>query len=70
MSCGRCKIDVPSGREETCWYCLAALCSPCWELLGHCGHEEAESLNRLSRELTPEQRRQLAEQHEKRRTTS
>lgn len=48
MKCGRCGVKVNADTCEVCWYCHGALCVECWEEQGHCGHEEAEELNRLA----------------------
>ncbi len=48
MACGRCGKAVED--PETCWYCTADLCYPCWDVLGHCGHPEAEELNQKERD--------------------
>ena len=47
--CGRCTTRIDADRAEGCWYCSAYLCAPCWEALGHCGHPEAEEINRVAR---------------------
>lgn len=43
--CGRCGRR---GAGEICWYCDAPLCSKCWGNVGHCGHAEAEAMNKQS----------------------
>jgi hypothetical protein len=45
--CARCGVD---GAEEFCWACHAWLCAGCWDLFGHCGHPEADEVNRQGRE--------------------
>jgi hypothetical protein len=57
MACGRCGVEVSD--PDLCWWCEAALCSTCWETVGHCGHEEAERANTASRMLDHEGRRAL-----------
>lgn len=43
--CGRCKLKIPVGHEESCWYCLGPLCGDCWDVIGHCGEPEAVEFN-------------------------
>lgn len=45
MICTHCLTLILPGHEERCWWCTAPLCVDCWEVLGHCGHQEAEALN-------------------------
>lgn len=56
-TCGRCRKEIP--EAETCWFCMGDLCAECWELYGHCGHEDADRLNRASRMLNAEGREYL-----------
>lgn len=46
MKCNRCAKPLIPGHEENCWYCGGALCFQCWETVGHCGHRQAEKINR------------------------
>lgn len=39
--CGRCKVDITRGSDEICWWCRGILCFDCWDIFGHCGHEDA-----------------------------
>lgn len=58
-TCGRCRKEISSEDAETCWFCMGDLCRECWEEHGHCGHEDADRLNRASRMLDAEGRRFL-----------
>ena len=49
VTCNRCQTPVTESSQEFCWYCDGPLCSACWELLGHCGHQEAEAENERQR---------------------
>ena len=60
MDCGRCKKAVTKGKEEWCWFCPEPLCYPCWEEVGHCGHPEADAINKASLTMTYEERRDTA----------
>lgn len=51
MNCFRCGKFI-HGRPEFCWYCEGELCKDCWEKIGHCGHPEADEVNRLSAKAT------------------
>jgi hypothetical protein len=44
--CGRCGKKIYLVDAESCWYCINDLCFWCWNLYGHCGHEEAEKMNK------------------------
>lgn len=58
VRCGRCGGEVgPS--PEACWWCLADLCTECWEAHGHCGHAEADAANEAARMLDADGRRRL-----------
>lgn len=59
MNCGRCEVAVSDETAEWCWWCVGPLCSQCWETVGHCGHPEADTVNRASKLMTYEQRREL-----------
>lgn len=48
MNCGSCKRPITTGEDESCWFCDNYLCYYCWEYCGHCGHEEADAINRAS----------------------
>jgi hypothetical protein len=50
VACGGCSAEIPEEEAEVCWYCHSYLCFSCWQRLGHCGHPEAETENRLARE--------------------
>lgn len=43
MTCGKCDKPITE-NPQSCWYCPAYLCLPCWEAIGHCGHAEAEAI--------------------------
>lgn len=44
IACGRCHR---ASGDELCWFCQRLLCVACWDEVGHCGHEEADLINRL-----------------------
>ena len=46
MNCNRCGDEIPVKEDESCWYCIEALCYKCWDALGHCGHPEAAAFNK------------------------
>lgn len=48
--CNRCHKIIPRDDAEFCWYCMATLCSTCWDDVGHCGHPEADAINARIRE--------------------
>jgi len=47
--CGFCDRRVEESEAEYCWYCGGRLCGLCWEEVGHCGHPEADEINRKTR---------------------
>lgn len=49
--CNRCHCQIAVGEDETCWWCIEPLCYECWDLYGHCGHEEAERFNEYARNV-------------------
>lgn len=49
VKCGRCSRRVREVKAETCWWCTEPLCYDCWDRHGHCGHPEAEEMNRKAR---------------------
>lgn len=51
MECSKCGKPI-DGEPEYCWYCESELCIDCWERVGHCGHLEADEVNRLGVEAT------------------
>jgi len=51
VPCGRCGTPVNVKDAETCFYCLGLLCKNCWDNFGHCGHPEADEINRKAREV-------------------
>lgn len=57
--CGRCQRRIVDGKEEACWFCCSDLCYECWDSVGHCGHEQAEAMNRASRMLNRDGRARL-----------
>lgn len=59
-TCGSCSAAIELGKEEYCWYCDAYLCYTCWEEKGHCGHKEADAINRASNLTDREGRAKLA----------
>lgn len=48
-ACGRCEAPVAPRDREFCWWCQRYLCYACWDLVGHCGHPEAEAENERCR---------------------
>jgi hypothetical protein len=58
QKCGCC--GKPVSNPEYCWYCDAPLCVECWEEKGHCGHPEADEINRQSRLTDDEGRARIA----------
>ena len=54
LKCGRCGCEIEFGEEEICWWCRGSLCVDCWEKFGHCGHREADEVNRKAREFYAE----------------
>jgi len=58
QTCGCCK--KPVSDPEYCWYCDGPLCSECWEAKGHCGHPEADEINRQSNLTDAEGRARIA----------
>ena len=58
--CGRCSHDV---NDPTWWcmHCGAALCNPCGDEFGHCGHPKVEELNRTPAEAGDREERERLE---------
>jgi hypothetical protein len=50
MTCNRCKAPLTDKTTEWCWWCHEPLCDDCWDKHGHCGHPEADEINRKARE--------------------
>lgn len=44
VTCGRCKKRIKDSPQY-CWFCGSELCYLCWDVHGHCGHEEANRIN-------------------------
>lgn len=57
--CGRCEKDIDETVAESCWLCDGDLCYECWEEFGHCGHRDADLMNRLARSTDQEGRSKL-----------
>lgn len=63
-----CACGKPADEEpEYCWFCQAALCWNCWERVGHCGHPDADAINKQSLLANHEQRAALIKPFAKRR---
>jgi hypothetical protein len=60
IHCKRCHARESEFTAETCWYCDGQLCYQCWEDFGHCGHPEAEAINKATPAMTAAQRAQMA----------
>lgn len=58
VACGYCGLGVRGDQAESCWFCSGPLCDVCWEVIGHCGHEDCfrqdAEIRRMLRELVPE----------------
>ena len=51
MNCNRCGAPIAPGKDESCWWCIEALCYSCWDEYGHCGHTEADEWNERARRV-------------------
>jgi hypothetical protein len=59
LKCGRCLTNVADTMWR-CWWCSAPLCLSCGEVVGHCGHPDAERVDRETVEAEIEVRREIA----------
>jgi len=48
--CRRCGTNA-GYDPETCWFCSGPLCNACWDTFGHCGHAQADAVNRAAAEV-------------------
>ena len=49
MTCDRCQAPLTEATAEHCWFDTDhRLCLRCFDEFGHCGHPEANELNRLA----------------------
>jgi len=51
LKCNRCGAPIAPGKDESCWWCIEALCYSCWDEYGHCGHTEADEWNEKARRV-------------------
>ena len=51
LKCNRCGMPIEPGKDESCWWCIEALCYSCWDEFGHCGHTEADEWNERARRV-------------------
>jgi hypothetical protein len=59
VNCGKCQKAVTEQEAEVCWWCDGPLCYECWDRDGHCGHQEADTVNRQVRVSTPDGRAEI-----------
>ena len=52
IRCGFCTREIHEDEAESCWLCGGPLCDLCWDEVGHCGHRDADRIDReIRREL-------------------
>ncbi len=57
MGTGECARCGGAEAPELCWWCRSALCRSCWDSEGHCGHPEADAVNRETGKATTREAR-------------